>query len=136
VRLGPDDASSLERLYDDGRESGESPEYFHPGMLRNGVFFGICEGEDLISAAGTHVVAPSESVGAIGNVYTRRDRRGVGLAAKVTSAVVTELLNIKLNTIALNVYPGNASAVRIYERLGFRTYCEFRTGIAIPKVGS
>jgi predicted GNAT family acetyltransferase len=135
VRLGPHDACSLEQLYEDGRDVGESPEYFHSEMLRDGVFFGIREGEDLAAAAGTHIVAPAESVGAIGNVYTRRDRRGMGLAANVTSAVITELLRMKLTTIALNVYPGNAAAVRIYERLGFNTYCEFYTGIATARAG-
>lgn len=133
VRLGPDDACSLERLYDDGLDVGESPEHFHSEMLRDGVFFGIREGEDLVAAAGTHIVAPAESVGAVGNVYTRRDWRGMGLAAKVTSAVVTELLRMQLTTIALNVYPGNAAAIRIYERLGFKTYCELFTGIATAR---
>jgi ribosomal protein S18 acetylase RimI-like enzyme len=133
VRLGPDDACSLERLYEDGRDVGESPEHFYSEMLRDGVFFGIREGKDLVAAAGTHVVAPSESVGAVGNVYTRRDRRGMGLATNVTSAVLAELLGMKLTTIALNVYPGNATAIRIYERLGFKTYCELYTGIATAR---
>jgi ribosomal protein S18 acetylase RimI-like enzyme len=135
VRLGPDDACSLERLYEDGRDVGESPEHFHSEMLRDGVFFGIREREDLVAAAGTHVVAPAESVGAVGNVYTRRDRRGMGLAANVTSAVITELLRMKLTTIGLNVYPRNSTAVRVYERLGFRTHCEFYTGIATARAG-
>jgi hypothetical protein len=67
---------------------------------------------------------------AIGNVYTRRDRRGLGFGTQVTAAVTAALLRLRLRTVALNVEQNNDTAIRIYERLGFRRYCEYREGVA------
>ena len=43
------------------------------------------------------------------------DRRRRGLAACVTSAVVAEVLGMKLPTVALNVWEKNPVAERVYE---------------------
>jgi len=131
VRLGPADLAALQQLYADGKPSSEVPDFFYPSMIEQGVFFGIWEDKMLVAAAGTHLVAPLESVGAIGNVYTRRDRRGRGLALRVTCAVAAELLRLGLRTVALNVNQRNAAAIRVYERLGFARYCAFYEGVAI-----
>jgi len=130
VRLGLADLPALRRLYADGEAAGEVPDFFNPEMLARGVFFGIYEDEELIASAGTHLVALAESVGAVGNVYTRRDRRGHGLAARVTGAVTAELLEMRLRTVALNVNQRNDSAIRVYERLGYERYCAFYEGVA------
>lgn len=119
---------ALERLYADGVCSGESPDFFFPAMLDDGTFFGVWENGELIAAAGTHLVAPGESVAAIGNVYTRRDCRGRGLGAVVTSAVVCCLLARGIATIALSVVERNTAALRLYERLGFAAHCRFVDG--------
>jgi predicted GNAT family acetyltransferase len=63
-------------------------------------------------------------------VYTRRDHRGRGLAARTTSAVVSELLRMHVATIALNVSRKNDVAIRVYERLGFLRYCVYYEGLA------
>jgi ribosomal protein S18 acetylase RimI-like enzyme len=131
VRLSLGNLPALRRLYADGQPSGEVPDFFNPEMLARGVFFGIYEGEELMTSAGTHLVAPAESVGAVGNVYTRRDRRGRGLAARVTSAVTAALLEMRLRTVALNVNQRNAPAIRVYDGLGYRRYCPFYEGVAI-----
>lgn len=128
VRLGPADVDAVQRLYADGNTTSESPDFFFPSMLDDGVFFGIRENGALISVAGTHLVAAAESVAAIGNVYTRRDRRGRGLAAQVTSAVAAELLRREIKTIALNVVEANETARRVYERLGFLDYVGYLEG--------
>ena len=130
MRLGPADVDSVARLYADGDASREAPDFFFPSMLEEGVFFGIREGEDLVTVAGTHLVAQEEGVAAIGNIYTRRDRRGFGLGARVTSAVVSELLRLNVQTVALNADQQNVTAVRLYERLGFVKYCHFCEGLA------
>ena len=130
VRLGPPDAAAVERLYADGSEFEESPDFFSASMIADGVFYGVRDGDELAAVAGTHLVAPGESVAAIGNVYTRRDRRGRGLAARLTSAVTRELLRLDISTIALNVHQPNAAAIRVYRRLGFVPYCDFREGVA------
>jgi ribosomal protein S18 acetylase RimI-like enzyme len=131
VRLGPADLDAVKTLYADGGPTGESPDFFAPPMLRDGVYFGVREGEDLVTAAGTHILAPEEGVCGIGNIYTRRDRRRRGLAACVTSAVVAEALEMKLPTLALNVWENNPTARRVYERLGFCHYCDFYEAVAV-----
>ena len=83
-----------------------------------------------MSAAGTHIVVPEEGVCAIGNVYTRRDRRGRGVAGRATAAVAAEALRLGVRTVALNVAQGNHAAIRAYERIGFARYCAFFEGIA------
>lgn len=130
VRLGPADLDAAQRLYADGAATGEGPGFFSAAMLAEGVFFGIREAGELLSIAGTHLVAPFVDVCAIGNVYTRRDCRGHGLAARVTSSVTMELLQRGFGTVALNVAQQNAAAVRLYERLGFATYCGYYEGVA------
>jgi len=129
-RLGPADYEDLVSLHRDGDAAGETPPFFDAGMLRHGVYYGIREGGAIVAAAGTHVLAEQESVAGIGNVYTRRDRRGQGLGTQVTSAVTAELLRVGLRTVALNVGDSNPAAMGVYERLGFVRYCEYREGIA------
>ncbi len=125
------DVPALEALFEDGEPAGEKPDFFAPAMVSDGVFYGVWEGGVLIAAAGTHLVSESESIGAVGNVYTRRDRRGRGLAAQTTSAVSAELLRRGLRTVALNVNQKNAAAIHVYERLGYKKYCPFLEGLAV-----
>jgi ribosomal protein S18 acetylase RimI-like enzyme len=129
-RLGLADLERVQSLYADATATGEAPDFFMPAMLAQGVYYGIHEGEQLIAVAGTHVVAPTVSVGALGNVYTRRDRRGRGLGTRVTSAVTSHLLSKPLATIVLNVREHNPAAIRVYERLGFQTYCQYYEAVA------
>jgi ribosomal protein S18 acetylase RimI-like enzyme len=131
VPLGPSDYEGLVNLYRDGDAAGEAPPFFDAGMLRHGVYYGIREGGAIVAAAGTHVLAEQEGVAAIGNVYTRRDRRGRGLGAQVSGAVTAELLRLRVQTVILNVVESNAAARRVYQRLGFAPYCEYREGMAI-----
>jgi ribosomal protein S18 acetylase RimI-like enzyme len=133
VRLGVADYEALVSLYRDGDAAGETPPFFNAGMLRHGVYYGIREGGAMVAAAGTHVLAEQESVAAIGNVYTRRDRRGRGLGAQVSGAVTAGLLRLGVRTVVLNVAESNGAAMRVYERLGFERHCEYREGIAIRR---
>ena len=128
TRLGAQDVPAIERLYADGESAGESPDFFYASMVTDGVFFGVRKGDDLIAAAGTHLVARDEGAAAIGNVYVRRDRRGRGLGRAVTAAVLHELAGIE--TVGLNVRADNDAAIRVYESLGFARYCEFFEALA------
>ncbi len=133
-RLTPAHLSPLEKLYADGEADNDQPYFFYPNMLTEGVFYGCWEGPELIAVAGTHQAVPQESVAGVGNVYTRRDRRGKGLAASMTSAVTLELLNMGISTIVLNVEASKPNARRVYERLGFQLHCEFLEGRAVREV--
>ena len=128
TRLGADDVPELLRLYADGEASGESPDFFYPSMVTDGVFFGVYEGEQLVAAAGTHLLSREEGAAAIGNIYTRRDRRGRGMGRLVTSGVLGALAGIE--TIGLNVRADNDAAIYLYESLGFTRHCKFYEGLA------
>jgi ribosomal protein S18 acetylase RimI-like enzyme len=131
--LGPEHAGELEQLYGEARTAGEAPGFFLPSMLEEGVFFGARQDSELVAVAGTHLVAPEEGVAAIGNVYTRPECRGRGLATRLTGAVAAELVRRGIPLVALNVCPANLPAVRAYRRLGFFKYCEFVEGLAVRK---
>ena len=126
----------LRELYDDGRESREEPDFFMASQLGDGTFFGVREDGRLVAAGGTHLYSAAESVGAIGNVYTRRSHRGRGLAAAVVAAIVERLIERDTGTIGLNVRAANAGAIRLYERLGFAVHTRFWEGRAIRRVGA
>ncbi len=128
VRLGPDDAAALTALYRHAAEPGEEVVAFSPWQIAHGVFFGVWGGGDLVASAGTHVWSPAEGVAAIGNVFTRPDWRGRDYATACTAAVTMEALRAGLDTIVLNVRHDNASAIHVYEKLGFRLYRTFLEG--------
>lgn len=128
TRLAANDVPPLLRLYADGEASGESPDFFYPSMVTDGVFFGVYEGDELVAAAGTHLLSREESAAAIGNIYTWRDRRGRGVGRLVTTAVVSALSGIE--TIGLNVRADHDAALQLYESLGFTPHCQFYEGLA------
>lgn len=125
--LGPADHDALVRLYADGDATGEAPDFYIRNQVDDGAFFGVRDAAtgDLVAAGGTHLLSETQSVAAIGNVYTARSHRGRGLARAVTSAIADHLLRSGFRTIALNVKRQNASAIRIYEQLGFVRHCDY-----------
>jgi GNAT superfamily N-acetyltransferase len=130
VPLDESDLAAVNALYDEGARHGEGPAFFHPRMLQQRTFRGVRDGADLVAIAGTHSFSPELGVCAIGNVYTRRDRRRQGLAACVTSAVVQHAISHAVSTIVLNVAQANVGARRVYEQLGFHCHCQFVEGEA------
>jgi ribosomal protein S18 acetylase RimI-like enzyme len=136
VRLGAADLPALQCLHaggnPDDQPADDAPDFFAASMVEQGVYYGIFDDhQSLIAAAGTHLVVPAEGVAAVGNVYTRPDHRGRGLATLVTSAVIADLSRQPdVSVIALNVRQDNAAAITIYERLGFERYCAFFEGRA------
>jgi ribosomal protein S18 acetylase RimI-like enzyme len=123
-RLGPGYAGELARLYDCAHGNA-----FGPYQLAQGIFYGIKEEGRLVSAAGTHLVAKTTKIAAVGNVCTYPEQRGRGYATLCTSAVCAELLGMGLDVV-LNVERGNAPALHVYQKLGFCVYCPFVEGIA------
>jgi GNAT superfamily N-acetyltransferase len=120
ARVRPSELDLVKALF-----ANDPPPFFLPSMLGDGIYYGIRENDGLVALAGTHVLARDVSVAALGNVYTRPDRRGRGLATAVTSAVVRDLIDLGIATIVLNVREDNCPAVRVYERLGFQRYCTY-----------
>jgi predicted GNAT family acetyltransferase len=81
--------------------------------------------------AGTHLVSEDEDVAALGNIFTRHDRRRQGLSTLVTGAVLRQLVEEKIRTVILNVRRDNDAARRVYERLGFRDYCPYFEAVVV-----
>lgn len=125
-RLAAPNLREILALFDD---HSDRPDAFHERQIEDGAFFGARIAGDLVSVAGTHVIAPTPSVAAIGNVFTRPDVRGQGLATKVTAAVVAELLSRELRTVVLNVAMDNEPALECYRRLGFWPYVGYYEGV-------
>ncbi len=126
VRLGPQDLPHLRLLF---ARHPDRPDAFHPRQLESGIFFGVRGANGLLSVAGTHILSRAEGVAAIGNVFTRPDLRGRGLATAVTGAVVEALLEEGIGLIVLNVAQDNEAAIRCYQRLGFRPHCAYCEGL-------
>lgn len=136
-RLVPADVPAMLDLFADGAARGEAPDFFAEDMVARGIFYGLRQPGSgaLLAVAGTHLAAGAEGVAAIGNVYTRSDQRGRGLARQVTSAVAAELLaHQPAPLVALNVSQSNPAALRVYESIGFQRYCAFYEGLAARPV--
>jgi ribosomal protein S18 acetylase RimI-like enzyme len=104
--------------------------------VEGGVFYGIKDKMgQLVAVAGTLVCALAEHVGVVGHVYTDPTLRGRGYATATTSAVTQELFRIGVDTVALNVTQNNASAIRAYQKLGYRIHLPLTAGMvrkAVP----
>lgn len=118
VRLGGGDIGRINRLY--SAEGG--PTAYTSRHIEEGVYYGVFVDGRLASIAGTHVVAPSQGVAVVGNVFTHPRYRGQGLAAVATSAV-TEFLLRSCPLVVLTVEATNEPALRVYRRLGYRQEC-------------
>lgn len=116
------DLSHLDALHQLYRLGGGDA--FAPYQLRDGVYYGIEAGGQLVSVAGTHLISPTFGVSAVGNIFTHPNYRRRGYATACTSHVVEELLTQGLDVV-LNVNRENIEAIEVYERLGFRRYCPY-----------
>jgi len=130
VLLGLDHLDEIQALYATGDGGGVA---FGAFQLETGFFRGVYHDNQLVAVAGVHVVSHAEGVAGVGNVFTREDHRGRGLAQVVTSAVVSALIEAGIETIGLNVEHTNALAIAAYRKLGFRTAFEYWEGTAVKK---
>ncbi len=127
-RLSGRDVRRINRLY---RAEG-TPAFYTAQNIDDAVYYGACDDDQLVAVAGTHVVATSQGIGVIGNVFTNPRHRGRGWGTVVTSAVTRELLSSGRDAV-LSVDPGNERAVRAYRRLGFREVGRIIEGPAVRR---
>ena len=79
--------------------------------------YGVFVNDELVSYAGSFLQLPE--VWMIGGVYTDPNDRGKGYATLATSAVTEEALR-NAETAALFVRSDNYSAIKVYEKIGYR----------------
>lgn len=108
----------------------EYPEgFFCVDDLDSGFYFGVYRDGVLAAMSGIHVVSPEHRVAALGNIVTRAALRRQGLATLCTAHLLRELFKV-VDVAALNVKEANVAAIRVYERLGFRTHSKLVVGYA------
>jgi predicted GNAT family acetyltransferase len=115
VALSEADADDLQAFY----AASYPGNWFVPRMLETGFYYGVRRGGSLVSVAGVHVVSQRYRVAALGNITTRPDVRGQGLATIATTRLCQELLRAGIDHVGLNVKADNRAAIACYERLGF-----------------
>jgi ribosomal protein S18 acetylase RimI-like enzyme len=133
-RLYPGDTRQLEALYDKAKtQPGEEIVAFTPSQVAQGVFFGVRASAVLVAAAGTHLVSRARKIAVVGNVFTHPAHRRHGYATACTAAVTAALLAEEMVDVVLNVAQDNATALGIYERLGYARVCPFYEGLGVRK---
>jgi len=103
--------------------------FFEPAQLGTGLYFGIKQGDQLLSVAGIHVMSQAYDVAAIGNIVTVPDRRGEGLATRSVARLLAALFE-QVEHVALNVDRANEAAIACYTKFGFRKEYIFVEGWA------
>jgi GNAT superfamily N-acetyltransferase len=120
TRLSTDDHESIRELY----EQGYPGNWFDSRMLETNQYFGIREGNKLVSIAGVHVYSETYRVAALGNITTLPRYRAKGFGKKVTGRLCQSLLE-KTDHIGLNVKSDNQYAICLYENLGFKKFASY-----------
>ncbi len=132
-QLNQADLPALKRLYAQYVGHHFSADLFAP--FPQSLYFGAYRGEQIIAAGGTHVIVPAHQFAVLGNILTAAEARRQGYATTITSALVAKLFEQGFSHVILNVFADNADAVRIYQRLGFRTHHRLVTGKGALKPG-
>lgn len=114
-RLGGRHVRQVNRLY----RSDGTPAFYTAQNIDDAVYYGAYDGGRLVAVAGTHVVSPMDAIAVAGNVFVHPAYRGRGLGTLVTGAVTGHLLS-SCREVVLSVDPRNVTAVRAYQRLGYR----------------
>lgn len=124
-RMTKDDLPALLALYDLFPTG-----HFRPGLLEEGLFYGVRAGPRIMAAGGTHVLARPYGLAVLGNIFTHPEWRGSGCAQAVTSALVADLLAQGCQDVVLNVDVDNAPAIHVYTKLGFQSHCHIWSATA------
>src|SRR5258708_40303203 len=123
------EAAELEAFY----EASYPGNWFDSRMLETGCYYGIRQGQRLVSVAGIHVYSAEYRVAALGNITTHPAFRGCGLAKQATASL-WEGLREHVDHIGLTVNTTNASARACYDQLVFeriQSYVEYTLSLKL-----
>ncbi len=118
------DTGAIMRLYQHYPDN-----FFEPAQLDTGLYFGVRDGDDLVSVAGIHVLNVRHDIAAIGNIVTHSDHRGKGLATRTVGRLLDALFE-QVSAVALNVQADNVPAIGCYQKFGFTERYRFYEGWA------
>ena len=112
-----DDASKLAMLLSSrkDRTMGTAKKYIE--LISKQPIYGVFVNDELVSYAGSFIQMPQ--VWMIGGVYTYPKHRSKGYATLATSAVTEEALK-NAEAAALFVRSDNYSAIKVYEKIGYK----------------
>ena len=120
-RLSVSDLPMIKTLYDESYPGN----WFDKRMLETNQYFGIFEGNRLVSIAGIHVFSPKYKVAALGNITTHPDYRNKGFGKMVSARLCKSLLDEGIENIGLNVKADNLAAISSYEKIGFERVTDY-----------
>jgi len=112
-----DDASKLAMLLSNRKDRTTGTVKKYVELISKQPIYGVFVNDELVSYAGSFIQLPH--VWMIGGVYTHPKYRSKGYATLATSAVTEEALR-NAETAALFVRSDNYSAVRVYEKIGYK----------------
>ena len=107
------------------------PGPFLARTVERGDYIGIRRGGTLVLMAGERLRVPGWTE--ISAVCTRPELRGQGLASRLIAAVASGIQS-RSEGIFLHVLAENATAIRLYEQLGFRTRLRGTLSVVRPSV--
>ena len=116
-RLDPADGSKLAALLSSRKNHAGGTEQRCSDLIGRMPMYGVFIGDRLVSYAGSFIQMPQ--VWMIGGVYTHPRHRNRGYATLATSAVTDEGLG-KSDAAALFARSDNHSAIKAYEKIGYR----------------
>jgi len=125
VALGPDDVAEMTEL-----AVATEPGPWGPLTHQYGQFWGLREGGRLLAMAGERM-RPAPGLAEVSGVCTWPDQRGRGLAGRLIRRVMADQV-ARGDVPYLHSYAGNASAIRLYESLGFRAEREMVATVLAP----
>lgn len=123
VALSHSDTAGILQLY-----AHYPDNFFEPYQLESGYYFGVREGDQIVSIAGVHVVSEIDDIAAIGNVVTHPDHRRKGYSRACTTRLLQALFPT-VSRVALNVREANTNAIQAFSRLGFQKQAVFLEGM-------
>jgi RimJ/RimL family protein N-acetyltransferase len=112
-----DDASKLAMLLSSRKDRPTGTVKKYVELINKQPIYGVFVNGELVSYAGSFIQLPQ--VWMIGGVYTHPKHRSEGYATLATSAVTEEALK-NAEAAALFVRSDNYSAIRVYEKIGYK----------------